>query len=224
MAAPLVFDRLALAEDGDQAVVSLEVPGHRAVCLLGDQASGVGRAGRFALALERPPGGRVLVLGENLAEMPRGAALAFRRRVGYLPAGDGLLQNLSLFDNVALPLRFGSERSEPDIDGRINVMLAMLRLQHVARLRPARVNEEERRRAALARALAFDPELVILEQPFDGLTHRAAAQVLEIARGGESAEGARRTVFIIGHSLPEVLLPRVELRYRLVHGRLEAEA
>lgn len=224
MAAPLVFDRLALAEDGDQAVVSLEVPGHRAVCLLGDQASGVARAGRFALALERPPGGRVLVLGEDLAEMPRGAALAFRRRVGYLPAGDGLLQNLSLFDNVALPLRFGSERSEPDIDGRINVMLAMLRLQHVARLRPARVNEEERRRAALARALAFDPELVILEQPFDGLTHRAAAQVLEIARGGESAEGARRTVFIIGHSLPEVLLPRVELRYRLVHGRLEAEA
>lgn len=224
MALPLVFDQVALGHDGTRAVVSLDVPGHRAVCLLGDQTSGVGKLGRFALALEQPPGGRVLVLGENLAALPRRAALAFRRRVGYLPAGDGLLQNLTLYDNMALPLRFGSERSEPDIDGRISVMLAMLNLQHVARLRPAGVNEEERRRAALARALAFDPELVILEQPFDGLTHRAAAQVLEIARGGESAEGARRTVFIIGPSLPDMLRPRVELRYRLVRGRLEPEA
>jgi ABC-type transporter Mla maintaining outer membrane lipid asymmetry ATPase subunit MlaF len=223
MALPLVFDRVVLEDGGNPAVVSLEVPAHRAVCLLGDQASGVERMGRYALALERPPGGQVLVLGQNLSALPRGAVLAFRRRVGYLPAGDGLLQNLTLFDNVALPLRFGSERSESAIDGRINVMLAMLRLQHVANLRPARVNEEERRRTALARALAFDPELVILEQPFDGLTHRAAAQLLEIARGGESAEGARRTVFIIGHSLPELLLPRVEVRYRLAQGRLEPE-
>lgn len=223
MASPLVFDQVALGDGGNLAVVSLEVPGHRAACLLGDQASGVARLGRFALGLERPPAGRVLVLGQDLWQLPRGAALAFRRRVGYLPAGDGLLQNLTLYDNVALPLRFGSDRSEPDIDGRINVMLAMLTLQHVARLRPARLNDEQRRRAALARALAFDPELVILEQPFDGLTHRTAAQLLEIARGGESAEGARRTVFIIGHSLPEVLRPRVEARYRLARGRLEAE-
>ncbi len=221
-AAPLAFDQVTVG-DGTPSVVSLEVPGHRAVCVLGDEASGVGSLGRYALGLDRPPTGRVLVLGEDPAELPRRAVLAFRRRVGYLPAGDGLLQNLTLYDNVALPLRFGSDRSEVDIDGRIQVMLTMLRLQHVARLRPARVNEEERRRAALARALAFDPELVILEQPFDGLTTRAAAQILELARGGESALGARRTVFIVGQSLPDVLQARVELRYRLVRGRLEPE-
>jgi len=219
---PLWFDRVTVG-DGTPSVVSLEVPGHRAVCVLGDEASGVGSLGRYALALDRPSTGRVLVFGENLAELPRRAALAFRRRVGYLPAGDGLLQNLTLYDNVALPLRFGSDRSESDIQGRIQVMLTMLQLQHVAKLRPARVNEEERRRAALARALAFDPELVILEQPFDALTTRAAAQILELARGGESAVGARRTVFIVGQSLPDVLGPRVELRYRLVRGRLESE-
>ncbi|MBI2615514.1 MAG: ATP-binding cassette domain-containing protein [Gemmatimonadetes bacterium] len=219
---PLSFEQVTVG-DGTPSVVSLEVPGHRAVCVLGDEASGVGSLGRYALALDRPTTGRVLVLGENLAELPRRAALAFRRRVGYLPAGDGLLQNLTLYDNVALPLRFGSDRSEIDIDGRIQVMLTMLRLQHVAKLRPARVNEEERRRAALARALAFDPELVILEQPFDGLTTRAAAQLLELARGGELAVGARRSVFIVGQSLPEVLKARVELRYRLARGRLEPE-
>lgn len=221
-APPLWFDQVVVG-DGTPSVVSLDVPGHRACCVLGDEASGVGSLGRYALGLDRPPSGRVLVLGENLAELPRRAALAFRRRVGYLPAGDGLLQNLTLYDNVALPLRFGSDRREVEIDGRIQVMLTMLRLQHVARLRPARVNDEERRRAALARALAFDPELVILEQPFDGLTTRAAAQILELARGGESAVGARRTVFMVGQSLPDVLKARVELRFRLVRGRLEPE-
>jgi len=219
---PLSFDQVTVGAQ-TASVVSLEVPPHRAVCVLGDEASGVGLLGRYALALDRPPTGRVLVLGENLAELPRRAALAFRRRVGYLPAGDGLLQNLTLYDNVALPLRFGSDRSERDIEGRIRVMLAMVQIQHVARLRPARVNEEERRRAALGRALAFDPELVILEQPFDGLTPRAAAQILELARGGESAAGSRRTVFIVGQSLPDGLRARVELRYRLVRGRLEPE-
>lgn len=223
MGPPLVFEHVGWG-GGQLAALDLEVPPHRTACVLGDEASGVGQLGRLVLGLERPEQGRVLVLGENLGAMPRGQALAFRRRLGYLPAGDGLLQNLSLYDNIALPLRFGSERSEADIHSRIRVILAMLRLQSVAHLRPARVNEEDRRRAAMARALAFDPDVVILEQPFDGLTHRSAAELLEIARGGETAEGGRRTVFITGQSLPEMLRPRVDLLYRLAHGRLEAEA
>jgi ABC-type transporter Mla maintaining outer membrane lipid asymmetry ATPase subunit MlaF len=222
MEPPVVFEQVEWG-GGRLAALDLQVPARRTVCVLGDEASGVGQLGRLVLGLERPAKGRVLVLGEDLGAMPRGQALAFRRRLGYLPAGDGLLQNLSLYDNIALPLRFGSERSEADIQGRIRVILTMLRLQPVAYLRPAQVNEEDRRRAALARALAFDPDVVILEQPFDGLTHRSAAELLEIARGGESAEGARRTVFITGQSLPEMLRPRVDLLYRLAHGRLEAE-
>lgn len=221
--APLIFQDVPVG-NGTPTAVSFEVPAHSAACVLGDEASGAGQLGRFALALDRPSSGRVLVIGEDIAHLARREALAFRRRVGYLPAGDGLLQNLSLYDNVALPLRFGSDISEHDIDGRIRVMLAMLRLSDVAGARPARVSEEERRRTALARALAFDPELVILEQPFDGLTGRAAAQLLEIARGGESAAGSHRTVFITGQDLPDILRPRVEVRYRMVRHHLERES
>jgi ABC-type transporter Mla maintaining outer membrane lipid asymmetry ATPase subunit MlaF len=220
--APLVFENIEVG-NGRPLVVNFQVPAHQSVCVLGDEASGVGQLGRLALALDPPAGGRVLVLGEDIAQLPRCAALAFRRRVGYLPAGDGLLQNLSLYDNVALPLRFGSDISEHDIEGRIRVMLAMLRLSHVARARPARATDEERRRAALARALAFDPELVILEHPFDGLTGRAAAQLLEIARGGELATGSRRAVLITGQDLPEVVKARVEVRYRMGPNGLEGE-
>jgi phospholipid/cholesterol/gamma-HCH transport system ATP-binding protein len=199
------------------------VPAHNAVSVVGEEDSGIEALASYALGLSQPLRGRALVYGEEIGGMARRSALAFRRRVGYLPAGDGLLQNLSLRDNVGLPLRFGSDLRDRDIDGRLKVMLAAARLSRAADLRPARANEELRRRAAFARALAFDPELVLLDRPFDGLTNRASGELLELARGGDSSEGSRRTVFITGQDLPAILLNRIEVRYRLVNGELERE-
>ncbi len=197
------------------AVFSLEVRPHETVVVLGDETSGVDRLAALALGLDPAPAGRALVWGTEIALLSRLRQLAFRRRVGYLPADDGLLQNLSLRDNIRLPLRFGSDFQSDDIEGRVNVILAQLRLKAVAHFRPAAATEEERRRAALGRALAFDPELVVLEQPFDGLPERVAAELLEVARGGDVSDGGRRTVFITGQDLPAMLRPRVERLLRL---------
>lgn len=222
MTLPLAFEDIQLTARSPTRF-ALDVPAHRAVAVLGDEDSGIDLLSRFALALATPPSGRVLVYGKELAALGRRPKLAFRRRVGYLPAGDGLMQNLTLRDNVGLPLRFGSDLSDREIDGRLQFALIAARLTHVADLRPAQANEEQRRRAALARALAFDPELVILEHPFDALTNRAAAELLELARGGELAEGSRRTVFMTCQDLPDMLRPRIELTYRLVRGSLTPE-
>ncbi len=223
MTAPLVFEGVPLGPRAQQPL-SLEVPSHETVAVLGDEDSGVGLLGGYALGLERPRAGRVTVFGTVIADLPERERLAFRRRVGYLPAGDGLLHNLSLRNNVALPLRFGSEARPRDIEGRVNVMLAAVRVAAVADRRPAQVNEEERRRAAFARAIAFDPVLLILEQPFDGLTARAASELLEVARGGETAEGARRTILVTGQELPAVVHRRIDRVYRLTRaGTLELE-
>ena len=220
---PLRFEHVPLGRDASQSL-TLEIPAHHTVAVLGDEDSGVGALGSYALGLDRSPVGRVLTFDTEVATLPERERLAFRRRVGYLPAGEGLLQNLSLRDNIALPLRFGSGASSKEIDGRVNVMLAAVRLAGVGQLRPAQANEEERRRAALARAIAFDPSLLVLEQPFDGLTARVASELLELARGGESAEGARRTIFITGQEIPPLLLRRVERVYRLTRaGALEPE-
>ncbi|GBD31123.1 MAG: hypothetical protein KatS3mg081_0808 [Gemmatimonadales bacterium] len=217
---PLVFEAVTLNHG---LTLDLQVPAHCAVSIVGAEDSGVGCLGRYALGLERPASGKVLVLGEEIGTMARRHALAFRRRVGYLPAGDGLLQNLSLYDNIALPLRFGTSLSEREIAGRMRIMVTMVGIGGVAQHRPAAVNEEQRRRAALARALALNPSLVILEQPFDGLTVAAAAELLELARGGETAEGSMRTVFIVGQHLPEILRRRIEFCYRLGRSGLERE-
>ena len=193
---------------------ALEVERNQTVVVVGDENSGVDSLAAVALGLEETPAGKALVYGTNIRDLRRRDQLAFRRRLGYLPAGDGLLSNLSLRDNIRLPLRFGSNFKPEEIEGRVDVILAMLRLTRVAGERPAQANEEQRRRAALGRALAFDPELVLLEQPFVGLTDRVAAELLEIARGGETAQGARRTLFITGQDIPMLLRTRVE---RVVH-------
>ena len=223
MTAPLSFEGMRLGAR-DTEPFTLAVPDHHTVAVLGDEDSGLGTLGGYAMGLERPAAGRATVFDVVIADLPQLERLAFRRRVGYLPAGEGLLQNLSLRDNVALPLRFGSDAAPHEIDGRVSVMLTAVRVAAAAQRRPAQANEEERRRAAIARATAFDPALVIMEQPFDGLTARAAAELLEFVRGGETAEGARRTILITGQELPAVIHRRIERTYRLTRaGALELE-
>src|SRR5689334_12916914 len=223
MTVPLAFENVPLSAR-EREPFTLSVAPHQTVAVLGDEDSGVDRLGGYAMGLERPRAGTVRTFDTDVEAMPERERLAFRRQVGYLPAGDGLLQNLSLRDNVALPLRFGSDATPFDIDGRVSVMLTAVRVAAAAQRRPAQANEEERRRAAIARATAFDPALVIMEQPFDGLTARAAAELLEFVRGGETAEGARRTILITGQELPAVIHRRIERTYRLTRaGALELE-
>ncbi len=235
MTAPLVFEEVPLAvlrgasapppqasEGTGAGTFTLTLAPWQTTAITGDELSGVALLGGLALGLERPPAGRVLTLGTEIPTLGRGAQLAFRRRLGYLPAGEGLLQNLTLRENIRLPLLFGSDYRPKDIEGRVDVILAQVRLTRVAELRPAQANAEDRRRAALGRALAFDPELVVLEDPFDGLTERASAELLETARGGETAEGARRTVLVTGPDLPALLRPRVDRQVRLVRGQVES--
>ncbi len=234
MTAPLVFEEVPLAKAPRASVAalpgadlnlagsfSLTVRPHETLAVTGDELSGVDFLGGLALGLEEPAGGRVLTLGEQVTLLSRSAQLAFRRRVGYLPAGEGLLQNLTLRDNIRLPLRFGSDFRQKDIEGRVDVIVAQLRLTRVADLRPAEANAEDRRRAALGRALAFDPELVIAEDPFEGMTERTSAELLEAARGGETAEGGRRTVLVTGPGLPGLLRTRVDRAVRVVRGVVE---
>ncbi|MFC1639693.1 ATP-binding cassette domain-containing protein [Gemmatimonadota bacterium] len=219
---PLSFENVALPGMDDPGLC-LEIPEHSATAVIGKTSTGVDSLGSFALGLSSPEKGRALLYGKVVSEMPRRHALAFRRKVGYLPAGDGLLQNLTLRDNVALPLRFGSDLSERDTTSRVGLMLSMFGVGNASELRPVQATVEQRRRTALARALAFDPQLVILEQFFDGLTPRAASALLELALGGVTVEGSRRALLVTGRYLPDQLRPRIERRFWIKDGALSTD-
>jgi phospholipid/cholesterol/gamma-HCH transport system ATP-binding protein len=230
MTAPLVFESVALGrlrrrtlaplESGEQVGdpgFTLAVESGQSVGALGDEASGVDSLGAVILGLAQAPAGACRVFGVELSRLDRQAQFAWRRRIGYLPAGDGLLHNLSLRDNIGLPLRFGSDYRLDQIEARIDHLLDRLRLRRVSALRPADANEEERRRAALARALASAPDLMILEEPFRGLTDRASDEIFDIARRDDGA--APRTVFITGQSLPAPLRSRLDREVKVIRGQ-----
>lgn len=213
-AAPLAFVKVDLRERPDHPDHRLDLalqPG-AVTAVVGDEDSGVGDLGRYALGLSHPPSGDVLVFGSTLRGLTYNQLLLFRRRLGYLQLGDGLLQNLTLRANISLPLAYASDHRTKEVAVRADELLEQLRVTDVADARPAAVNEEIRRRAALARAIALDPELLVLEAPFDGLTGRAAGDIL--ARVRHRKDGAPRTILISAQDLGPHVLPLCD---RVVH-------
>jgi ABC-type transporter Mla maintaining outer membrane lipid asymmetry ATPase subunit MlaF len=223
-APPLVFREVDLKERPDHPAQRFELTVQRetVVVAIGDEDSGVLDLGAWALGLARPPAGRVEVFGAPIGALAYYDLLLFRRRIGYHPVGDGLLQNLSLRDNVALPLRFASDHRQAEVDGRVNQLVDDFRLRTVATLRPAQANEEDRRRAALARAVALDPDLVVLEAPFDGLTSRAAQDVLD--KVSRRDDGTRRAVFATVQDLVPSVRKTVHRVIKVADGAAVEEA
>lgn len=217
-APPLVFRAVDVRENPDHPDHRLElrVDAGQVVLCLGDEDSGVGDLGKFVLGLDRPPRGQILVFGSAIAELDYDEQLLFRRRLGYTQIGDGLLQNQTLRNNIGLPLSYASDHRMAEVAGRIERLVADFELADVADRRPAQVNEEDRRRAAVARAIALDPELLVMEAPFDGLTGRAARFLLERALRRE--DGLPRAIFITAQDVTPAVAALITRTILLVDG------
>lgn len=223
-AVPLVYREIDLRDRPDHPSnrFNVVVDPETTVIVVGDEDSGVGDLARFAMGLMRPISGETIVFGKKITDLSYYDLLVFRRRLGYLQVGDGLLQNLTLRDNVALPLRFASDHRLAEVDGKVTALVDQFHLRAVAHLRPAQANEEDRRRAAVARSIALDPELVVLEAPFDGLTTRAAQDLLEHA--ARRADGSRRTVLATVQDIVPTLRRMATRVIRVVDGLAQDEA
>jgi ABC-type multidrug transport system ATPase subunit len=218
-AEPLAFRGVDLREKPDHPENRFDLviePG-TITAIVGDEDSGASDIGRFALGFDAPPGGEILVFGAAIATLPYFKLLVFRRRLGYVQLGDGLLQNLSLRGNISLPLQYATDHQTSAVEKRVDELIVAFHLFHVAGLRPAQANEEERRRAAIARAVALDPELLILESPFDGLTARASRELLEDMK--TRVDGTFRTIVVTAQDLSAAISPLMHRVVRVVDGR-----
>lgn len=217
-AVPLEFHAIDLRDRPDHPDHRFDlrlVPGET-IGAVGDEDSGVGDLCRYAMGLARPLSGTAVLFGQPIADLSYYDLLVFRRRLGYLQTGDGLLQNLTLRDNIALPLRYASDHRTKEVDGRVDELVEEFDLRRVALLRPAQANEEDRRRTAIARALALDPDLIMLEAPFDGLTQHAAIEILGHATARR--DGTRRTVLITAQDLAPSIRPLLTRVVRVADG------
>jgi ABC-type multidrug transport system ATPase subunit len=162
--------------------LSLEVAAGQVVVLCGPLGSGKTEALRLAVGLERPDTGTVRVFGRDPADLPS----ADRARIGYAPGDGGLIANLSLRDNLVLPLRYHRDPPPGEIAGRAGAALALFGVDDLPPGLPAFVPTALRRLVVLARAMILDPQLLVIDDPSDDFNRDSAEQmwghIVELAK------------------------------------------
>jgi phospholipid/cholesterol/gamma-HCH transport system ATP-binding protein len=160
--------------------VSLIVPAGEISVLLGPSGTGKSQFLRTLVGLARPDKGSIWIGGRDLTRLSARELNAVRRRFGVLFQDGALFGSLSLFDNVAFPLREHTRKSGREIAALVGEKLELVGLSGSARKLPAEVSAGTRKRAGLARALILDPDVVLFDEPGSGLDPVRAAHLSQL--------------------------------------------
>lgn len=149
--------------------ISLSIPKGKLVAIMGGSGCGKTTLLRLLSGQYRPQQGEVSVGGERVDQMNSKALYRFRRRMGMLFQFGALFTDLSVFDNVAFPLRENTDLPDSVIRDLVMMKLAAVGLRGTQDMKTAELSGGMARRIALARAIALDPELMLYDEPFTGL-------------------------------------------------------
>ena len=189
---------------GDRAIldgVSFCVPRGKVTALMGASGGGKTTVLRLIGGQVRARRGEVLVDGQDIGRMAPEALYAARRRMGMLFQFGALFTDMSVFDNVAFPLREHTRLSEGLIRDIVLMKLDAVGLRGARELMPSEVSGGMARRVALARAIALDPDLVMYDEPFAGLDPISLGTAARLIRQLNDTLGL--TSVIVSHDLED---------------------
>lgn len=149
--------------------LNLAIPRGKLVAVMGGSGSGKTTLLRLISGQNRPQSGEVLVDGKSVAKMSAAELYQHRRRMGMLFQFGALFTDLSVFDNVAFPIREHTKLPDSMIRDLVTMKLEAVGLRGTQQLMPAELSGGMARRVALARAIALDPQLMLYDEPFTGL-------------------------------------------------------
>ena len=192
------------ASVGDRVIldkVSFSVPRGKVTALMGASGGGKTTVLRLIGGQQKAGSGEVLFDGKNVAQMTQPALYAARRRMGMLFQFGALFTDLSVFDNVAFPLREHTGLDDSLIRDIVLMKLNAVGLRGARDLMPSEVSGGMARRVALARAIVLDPELIMYDEPFAGLDPISLGTAAQLIRQLNDTLGI--TSIVVSHDLEE---------------------
>ncbi len=192
---------------GDREVlhgISFDVPRNKTLVILGGSGSGKSTLLRTLVGLERPSSGEVSIMGKDLARASEADMDAFRRKMGISFQGGALFGSMTVGENVALPLREHTQLEESTIQIIVRLKLEQVGLAGFENYMPSQLSGGMKKRAAVARAMAMDPEILFFDEPSAGLDPIIAAGVDNLIMKLKTA--FRMTIVVVTHELASAFL------------------
>ena len=199
--------------------ITMTVPRGKVVAIMGGSGCGKTTILRLIGGQLKPDSGKVLVAGQSVPDLEPEALYALRRRFGMLFQFGALFTDMSVFENIAFPMREHTELDEELIRDLVLMKLHAVGLRGAAGMMPTELSGGMARRVALARAIALDPMLVMYDEPFAGLDPISLGIVGQLIRHLNDALGT--TSVVVTHDVYESL-KIVDYMYFVSEGRIIA--
>ncbi len=215
------IENLSFAYGKNQILDGLDlvVPRGKLVGILGVSGAGKSTILKLIGGQLRPAHGQVRVNGQIVHELDNDALYEMRRSMGMMFQAGGLFSDLSVYDNIAFPMRELTDLPEELIHDMVIMKLNAVGLRGASQLMPTELSGGMARRIALARAIALDPMLAMYDEPFAGLDPISLNVIAELIRRLNDAIGT--TSIIVTYDVPETLKV-VDLAYFIHDGRVVA--
>jgi phospholipid/cholesterol/gamma-HCH transport system ATP-binding protein len=179
--------------------VTLAVPAGRSVCILGRSGTGKSLTLKHIVRLIAPDDGQVFIEGRDITRLSSRELTPIRRRIGFLFQNAALFDSISVGENVAFPLRRHASLDEAELRARVERLLADVGLAGEHDKMPADLSGGMRKRAGLARAMALDPAILLVDEPSAGLDPITSGEIDALLARLRTHAGT--TLIVVTHNI-----------------------